>query len=186
MTTLSPASVHAIEQVMLVNSDICELYEKRGVSRDDLREVFRLAEEASAPIKIVAKIDGDSVCQCTHPRSEHGEESENCYGKASSVSFCNCKKFELRTEYTPGPWTTGPRLHADMFLSIMGADGQLIVNMGDGGNGIARQTANGRLISAAPEMYGALKAVERWIVDVGIPFPEAVVRKAIARYEKTA
>ena len=46
---MTPEKIHAIEQVLLVNADLCDLYEKRGVSRDDLREVFRLATKASAP-----------------------------------------------------------------------------------------------------------------------------------------
>jgi hypothetical protein len=44
MPKLTKESIRAIEQVLLVNADISALYEKRGVSRDDLREVFRLAE----------------------------------------------------------------------------------------------------------------------------------------------
>lgn len=60
--------------------------------------------------------------------------------------------------YTPGPWVVGRRLHEEMFASIMGADGHLIVNLGDGGNGIERQTANGYLIAAAPDLLEALKA----------------------------
>ena len=36
-------NIRAIEQVLLMNNDICELYEKYGVSRDDLRAVFVLA-----------------------------------------------------------------------------------------------------------------------------------------------
>lgn len=41
---LSPASLQAISQVILVNDDICKLLEKRGVSREEMKEVFRLAE----------------------------------------------------------------------------------------------------------------------------------------------
>lgn len=59
--------------------------------------------------------------------------------------------------HTPGPWKICPRIHNEMFASVFGADGQLIVNLGDGGNGIERQTANAHLIAAAPEMYAALK-----------------------------
>jgi predicted NUDIX family phosphoesterase len=36
-------NIRAIEHVLLMNNDICELYEERGVSRDDLRAVFVLA-----------------------------------------------------------------------------------------------------------------------------------------------
>jgi len=40
---MTKEKLHAISQVLLVNRDICELYEKRGVSREDMMEVFRLA-----------------------------------------------------------------------------------------------------------------------------------------------
>lgn len=46
---MTPEEIHAIEQVLLVNSDICDLYEKRGVSRDALRHVFQLARKSSFP-----------------------------------------------------------------------------------------------------------------------------------------
>lgn len=59
--------------------------------------------------------------------------------------------------HTPGPWTIVPRIHADMFAAIMGADGHLVVNLGDGGNGIAQQGANAHLIVKAPELLEALK-----------------------------
>ena len=55
-------------------------------------------------------------------------------------------------KHTPGPWIIEPRVHAEMFASVMGSDGHLIVNLGDGGNGIERQTANAALIAMAPEM----------------------------------
>ena len=45
---MTAAEIQAIEQVLLVNSDICALYEKRGVSRDDLREVFMIAKRHAA------------------------------------------------------------------------------------------------------------------------------------------
>jgi hypothetical protein len=41
--SMSIKSIRAIELVLLVNTDICELYEKRGVTRDDLRFIFDLA-----------------------------------------------------------------------------------------------------------------------------------------------
>ena len=43
---MNKKEIHAIEQVLMVNSDICTLYERRGVSRSDVREIFRLATEA--------------------------------------------------------------------------------------------------------------------------------------------
>lgn len=61
---------------------------------------------------------------------------------------------------TPGPWRIGPRLHYEMFASIFGSDGHLIVNLGDGGNGIARQTANANLIVAAPTLAQKVHQLE--------------------------
>lgn len=46
MTEMTAKKVHAIEQVLLFNADLCLGYERRGVTRDDLREVFRIAERA--------------------------------------------------------------------------------------------------------------------------------------------
>lgn len=60
---LTSNSIHAIEQVLLVNSDLCDLYEKRGVTRQDLREVLRLAEIASE-VRLAAK--GVSLCARCH------------------------------------------------------------------------------------------------------------------------
>lgn len=37
------SQLRAIEQVLLINNDICEIYEKRGVTREELRTVFALA-----------------------------------------------------------------------------------------------------------------------------------------------
>lgn len=42
---MSGKKISAIEAVLMTNSDICDLYEKRGVLREDLREVFYLAEK---------------------------------------------------------------------------------------------------------------------------------------------
>lgn len=67
---------------------------------------------------------------------------------------------------TPGPWGVGPRLHHEMFASVFGADGQLIVNLGDGGNGIARQTANGKLIAAAPTLAEKVWFLERRVREL--------------------
>lgn len=41
---LTPAAIQAISQVILVNDDICRLLEKRGVTREEMVAVFRLAE----------------------------------------------------------------------------------------------------------------------------------------------
>lgn len=71
-------------------------------------------------------------------------------------------------QHTPGPWKIGPRIHAEMFASIFGADGQLIVNLGDGGNGIERQTANARLIAAAPELLEALKGITKMCNELAV------------------
>jgi hypothetical protein len=40
---MTSATLHAIEQVVLVNRDIIELCEKRGVKATDLQAVFKLA-----------------------------------------------------------------------------------------------------------------------------------------------
>lgn len=55
MAKLTQESIKAIEQVLLVNADISALYEKRGVSREDLREVFRLAGQNAADSKEISK-----------------------------------------------------------------------------------------------------------------------------------
>lgn len=41
---LTAASIQAIAKVLLVNADICDLYEKRGVTRDEIKVICRLAE----------------------------------------------------------------------------------------------------------------------------------------------
>lgn len=71
---------------------------------------------------------------------------------------------------SPGPWKTGPRLHYDMFASVFGADGHLIVNLGDGGNGIGRQTANGKLIAAAPTLAEKVWYLERRVRELDSEF----------------
>jgi hypothetical protein len=43
--------LRAIEQVLLMNNDICKLYEKRGVTREELRTVFTLAAGRIKPWK---------------------------------------------------------------------------------------------------------------------------------------
>ena len=40
---MNTSQLRAIEQVLLMNNDICKLYEKRGVTREELRTVFALA-----------------------------------------------------------------------------------------------------------------------------------------------
>jgi hypothetical protein len=42
-------SLSAIEHVLMDNADISALYESRGVSREELREVFRLAGVSLRP-----------------------------------------------------------------------------------------------------------------------------------------
>lgn len=88
---------------------------------------------------------------------------------------------------TPGPWTIVPRLHAEMFCAVMGADGQLVVNLGDGGNGIEAQNANAHLISAAPDLLTALKScmarlneMNGW-TDAGYEY--GIAKAAVAKAE---
>jgi len=40
---MTERKIYAVEQVLLVNRDISDLYEQRGVTREELREIFRLA-----------------------------------------------------------------------------------------------------------------------------------------------
>lgn len=85
---------------------------------------------------------------------------------------------EYARKATQGPWWVGPRLHFDMFASVHGADGQLIVNLGDGGNGIEKQTANGFLICVFHDLLAlydqsqseinSLKAFISWEASKGI------------------
>ena len=60
---MTAQAIHAIEQVLLVNDDICKLYEKRGVTRQDLREVLRMAQLADE-VRLAAK--GVSLCARCH------------------------------------------------------------------------------------------------------------------------
>ena len=56
---MTEKEIFATEQVLLVNGDICDLYEKRGVSRPDMREIFRLARvglELSDPARRESKL----------------------------------------------------------------------------------------------------------------------------------
>lgn len=41
---LSEKAIRMIGQVLVVNDDICRLFEQRGVSRDEVKEILRLAE----------------------------------------------------------------------------------------------------------------------------------------------
>lgn len=42
---LTPGSIRAIAQVLVTNADICKLYEKRGVTREEVKLICLLAEE---------------------------------------------------------------------------------------------------------------------------------------------
>ncbi len=76
----------------------------------------------------------------------------------------------LDKEASGGPWLKMGRLHYDMFNSIFGSDGHLIVNFGDGGNGIDKQTANADLIleyrNHAPAIAARLMVVESQIATL--------------------
>lgn len=43
---MNEKEIRAAGQVLLVNADLCALYEARGVSRDSMKEIFRRAERA--------------------------------------------------------------------------------------------------------------------------------------------
>lgn len=68
---------------------------------------------------------------------------------------------EYARKATQGPWGVGPRLPEDMFASVHGADGHLIVNLGDGGNGIEKQTANAFLICIVWDLLALYENIER-------------------------
>lgn len=82
--------------------------------------------------------------------------------------------------YTPGPWKIVPRLHAEMHAAVIGAEGRLVVNLGDGGNGLAEQCANAHLIVTAPELLDALKYARRFLNknDHDIAFVDNVINRA--------
>jgi hypothetical protein len=44
-------NIYAIEQVIIMNRDICTLLEQRGVSREDVREICKLAAWMNSEIK---------------------------------------------------------------------------------------------------------------------------------------
>lgn len=87
---------------------------------------------------------------------------------------------------TPGPWRTGPRLHYNMFASVFGADGHLIVNLGDGGNGIARQTANGNLIAAAPTLAAKVHQLEAEVAHWKMQYGCLKIQEEAALKERDA
>lgn len=62
--------------------------------------------------------------------------------------------------HTPGPWVMVGPMHEGYQAAVVGADEHLIVNMGDGGNGVMRQLTNGALIAAAPMLLAALKKIQ--------------------------
>lgn len=87
---------------------------------------------------------------------------------------------------TPGPWMIGPRLHHGMFSSIFGSDGHLIVNLGDGGNGIARQTANANLIVAAPALAQKVHQLQAEVADWQMQYGCLKVQEQAALKERDA
>jgi len=103
-----------------------------------------------------------TYCHNVHPEAKEVRETycPDCIALAirRRVSIGSSKEAKM-TSHTPGPWEIKPRVHAEMFAAIMGADGHLVVNLGDGGNGIEQQTANGHLIAAAPDLLAALEVL---------------------------
>lgn len=96
--------------------------------------------------------------------------------------------------HSPGPWKMGPRIHHEMFASIFGADGQLIVNLGDGGNGIERQTANAELIVKAPDLLAEnaklllqVDELQKKLLKVAVhcDFPEEVLGRPCGNNDET-
>jgi hypothetical protein len=81
--------------------------------------------------------------------------------------------------HSEGPWELRARVHADMFFAVFDQEGRLVVNLGDGGLGIVKQTGNGYMIAASPEMYEYIKekALGGDVEAAGI------LEKADGRYE---
>lgn len=82
---LTEKKILAISQVMLLNRDLMDLAESRGVSFEDLRKIFNLAGQAAA--KLCEK------CEELRENSEKGEVWECEAGVTHSEPFCEtCRK----------------------------------------------------------------------------------------------
>lgn len=72
------------------------------------------------------------------------------------------------TKHTPGPWTTDPRYDDQPVQEVYGANGSIVACVYSGGvidthpdrpHGCAATTTNRRLITSAPALLAALKAL---------------------------
>jgi hypothetical protein len=74
------------------------------------------------------------------------------------------------SEYVPGPW----RVSSDgRYVAVLGNDYQIVANvLGE------PRTVNAQLISAAPDMYAALKAMLSPDAEGDIDMAIAAIRKA--------
>lgn len=68
---LTAASIRTIAEVLLTNADICELYEKRGVSREEIRLICLLAEGQVQP-------NDPRKCDCSRFERRHDGCCPNC------------------------------------------------------------------------------------------------------------
>lgn len=60
---MTAGKLHAIEMVMMFNADIAGLLEKRGVSRDDLREVFKLARVGHETVELSNTVIAEVIAE---------------------------------------------------------------------------------------------------------------------------
>jgi len=77
---MTEKEIFATEEVLMVNADISALYEKRGVPRADMREVFRLARvglELSDP-KRAEKALKDLIYALVDEAGADIHEKEDC------------------------------------------------------------------------------------------------------------
>ena len=67
---MNEKKIHAVEQVLTVNGDLVDLYERRGVKRETMLEIFRLARSASYLVRAArAAVNHLKVCEAglIHP-----------------------------------------------------------------------------------------------------------------------
>ena len=64
----------------------------------------------------------------------------------------------MKTEHTPTPWESRSPLHEGYAAAIIGHNGQLVVNLGDGGNGRGVQLANAAIIVQGVNSHAGLTA----------------------------
>lgn len=89
------SQLRAIEQVLLMNNDICKLYEKRGITREELRTVFVLAAGRIKPWKDVEEElpeahENVHVCICGGGGPEKVDVAFLIYDKDKHLTWVSC------------------------------------------------------------------------------------------------